>query len=174
MGGDGDGGGGGGESLSFINTAAVVVTPSRAVNHVSLELWGSTWADPRNWLLSSMWVYIYIYSYVYMAFSKSQATQTFISKALSASSVHAVSALPVTQVCFLLANSSICHRSLVFQLLSSFSCRTCEMRTWVVCVHREFPVHHLHMVMFEIPTWKALSCWSNWVECCQPLRYSVN
>lgn len=47
-GGSGGGDGGGGESLSFINTAAVVVTPSRAVNHVGLELWGSTWADPRK------------------------------------------------------------------------------------------------------------------------------
>lgn len=45
-GGSGDGDGGGGESLSFINTAAVVVTPSPAVNHVGLELRVSTWADP--------------------------------------------------------------------------------------------------------------------------------
>lgn len=44
-GGSGDGDGGGGESLSFINTAAVVVTPSLAVNHVGRELWVSTWAD---------------------------------------------------------------------------------------------------------------------------------
>lgn len=46
--GSGDGDEGGRESLSFINTAAVVVTPSRVVNHVGLELWRSTWADPRK------------------------------------------------------------------------------------------------------------------------------
>lgn len=46
--GSGDGDGGGGESLSFINTAAVVVTPSPAVNHVGLELCVSTWADPSS------------------------------------------------------------------------------------------------------------------------------
>lgn len=37
-GGSGDDDGGKGESLSFINTAAVVVTPWPAVNHVGLEL----------------------------------------------------------------------------------------------------------------------------------------
>lgn len=53
--GSGDGDGGRGESLSFINMAAVVVTPSPAVNHVGLELWG-----PHGLILGSNSFQVYM------------------------------------------------------------------------------------------------------------------